>query len=102
MSHYASYINRTGPVNSLGGVLAKSPPALKTSLSEGEGGGGSGAFFTVPESVLYFSVGLVVHGLLQVIPTKIVDKQKEEKIPNLLRVFARNFQNFARFCPNLA
>ena len=37
-------------------------------------------FFTAPESVLYFSIGLGVHAILYLIPAKIVDEQKEEKI----------------------
>ena len=63
-------------------VLPESPPALKTWAFGGGGGGGGGGgysctFLSAPESVLYFSIGLGVHEILQVIPAKIIDERKK-------------------------
>ena len=56
----------------------------------GGGGGGTRAlFFTAPETVLYFSIGLWVHEILQLIPAKIIDEQKKKK------------KKSSHLCPNM-
>ena len=60
-------------------------------------------FFTAPESVLYFSIGLGVHEILQVIPAK--NNWRGEKLTEFVTSFAwicPNFTKFPRTCPNFA
>ena len=54
-------------------------PASAENLAEWEGGLVHFFFLNAPESVLYFSIGLGVHEILQVIPAKIIDEQKNNK-----------------------
>ena len=59
--------------------LAESHQRWKPRWAGGGGGGGELVhfFFTAPKSVLYFSIGLGVHEILQVNLQKIIDEQKD-------------------------
>ena len=63
------------------------------------GGGGTRALFFSPrpKTVLYFSIGLGVHEILQAIPAKIIDEQKKIKLKKVnLPEFS---QSFVRILP---
>ena len=71
------------------------PPALKISLSGGRGGGELVHLFCLPArpksvlELLYSRIGLGVHDIPQVLPAKIIDKQKNiyiKKPPEFARI----------------
>ena len=73
---------RPGPVHILGArtFLVRFARILASAENLTGGGGGDSCtffFLTPPESVLYFSIGLEVHDILQVISAKMIDEQKK-------------------------